>query len=342
MSDVSDIVVDTATRLFADIATAQALDAAEGGAGPGSAWTLIEDSGLDQAMVPEDLGGPGLALSEAAGLLRLAGAHALPLPLGETMVARWLAAIAGLDCPAGPLSFAHGTDLALNDDCLSGRVARVPWARHAATLLLLAGDRLCMVSRDGYTVEAGANLALEPRDTISLDQAPVTHAPSPVTAEGLQAIGAALRAITMAGAMRTVLEMTVSYANERVQFGKPIGKFQAIQQNIAVLAGQAAAAGGAADLAAAAIGLVPDTIAIAAAKIRAGEAAGIAAAITHQVHGAIGFTQEHRLHYFTKRLWSWRDEFGDETRWSDWLGTQALAAEADGYWHFLTQERTAS
>jgi acyl-CoA dehydrogenase len=128
----------------------------------------------------------------------------------------------------------------------------------------------------------------------------------------------------------------VQYAGERVQFGRPIGRFQAVQQNLAVLAGQAAAATAAAEAAieAAAQGL--DALAIAAAKIRAGEAAGIGAAIAHQVHGAIGFTQEHSLHHATRRLWSWRDEFGSEAFWSRKLGATVAAAGADRLWQSIT------
>jgi len=76
--------------------------------------------------------------------------------------------------------------------------------------------------------------------------------------------------------------------------------------------------------------------AIAVAKSRCGEAAGKVAEIAHQVHGAIGFTHEHRLHHLTRRLWSWRDEFGVESDWSIELGRLAAAKGADGLWPLLT------
>jgi alkylation response protein AidB-like acyl-CoA dehydrogenase len=129
--------------------------------------------------------------------------------------------------------------------------------------------------------------------------------------------------------------MTVTYANERVQFGRPIGKQQAVQQMLAILAGQVAACGGAADIAGTAFDTL-DLMAIAAAKVRAGEAVSIAAPIAHQVHGAIGFTEEHRLHFFTRRLWAWRDEFGSERHWSAILGRHAISAGSDGLWPLVT------
>ncbi|MFI5015656.1 MAG: acyl-CoA dehydrogenase family protein, partial [Hyphomicrobiales bacterium] len=132
------------------------------------------------------------------------------------------------------------------------------------------------------------------------------------------------------------LALSVQYAQTRVQFGRPIGKFQAIQQNLAVLAGQSAAAMAAADMAAQALdrGLAP--LPVGAAKARAGEAASIAAGLAHQAHGAIGFTEEYELHHVTRRLWSWRDEFGNEAEWNAIVGRAALAAGPDGLWPALT------
>jgi acyl-CoA dehydrogenase len=67
-----------------------------------------------------------------------------------------------------------------------------------------------------------------------------------------------------------------------------------------------------------------------------GEAAGIAAAIAHQVHAAMGFTHEHALHLSTRRLWSWRDEFGNEADWFAWVGQQAARVGGESLWAFLT------
>jgi alkylation response protein AidB-like acyl-CoA dehydrogenase len=105
-----------------------------------------------------------------------------------------------------------------------------------------------------------------------------------------------------------------------------------------VLAGQSASATAAADMAADAVAawgqaLVP---AVAAAKIRCGEAAGTGAAIAHQVHGAIGFTREHRLHHYTRRLWAWRDEYGREAEWARRLGSHLVAAGPSGLWPAIT------
>ena len=114
----------------------------------------------------------------------------------------------------------------------------------------------------------------------------------------------------MAGAMERALDTAVTYAGERKQFGRPIGKFQAVQQNLAVLAGQMAAPAPRPMPAIEALSRDdPDReFLIAIAKTRVGDAATLASEIAHQVHGAIGFTKEYSLQLSTRRLWSWREE----------------------------------
>jgi alkylation response protein AidB-like acyl-CoA dehydrogenase len=196
---------------------------------------------------------------------------------------------------------------------------------------------VALVPAGGWRVTPGANLALEPRDTLEIaaDLPADAVAPAGPDAGHLRAVGAALRCQQMAGALGRLVAMTTQYALDRTQFGRPIGKFQAVQHSLAVLAGQAAAATAAADGAAEAIA-PPRVLAIAAGKQRCGEAAGKGAAIAHQVHGAIGFTYEHTLHYLTKRLWSWRDEFGSEAEWASLLGRHMAASGPDRLWFEIT------
>ncbi len=334
----------TADRVFADHVAARELAAAESGVWPQAAWDAVESAGLTRALLPEAAGGYGVEPAEALSLLTVAGAHALPLPLAETMLAGWLLAGAGLAMPDGPLSVApvrRGDALALTQHPggwhLAGTVHRIPWGRSVTTLAAVAMHRgaamVALVPSSGWTVQPGANLALEPRDTlrIAVDLPTEAVAPAGPDAGQLRAVGAALRCQQIAGALGQLVAMTTQYALDRTQFGRPIGKFQAVQHNLAILAGHAAAAAAAADSAAEAIAplrLLP----IAAAKQRCGEAAGVGAAIAHQVHGAIGFTYEHGLHYLTKRLWSWRDEFGNETEWASLLGRHMAEAGPDQLW----------
>jgi acyl-CoA dehydrogenase len=141
----------------------------------------------------------------------------------------------------------------------------------------------------------------------------------------------------IAGAAERVLRESVQYANDRVQFGRPIGKFQAIQQSLAILAGEVTAAQTATLAACMSADRMPDPCAVAMAKVRAGKAAGIAAGIGHQVHGAIGFTYEHSLHFATRRLWSWRSEYGAESHWAERLGIGAINRGGQNFWLDMTR-----
>src|SRR5207245_5198653 len=148
--------------------------------------------------------------------------------------------------------------------------------------------------------------------------------------------GALVRSAQMAGGLEFLLAQTVKYVSERKQFGRPIGSFQTIQHQAAILAGHAAAAGIAAATAFRAADRGDAAFDIAVAKVRAGEAAGLGAGIAHQCHGAIGFTYEHSLHFVTRRLWSWRAEFGAESEWAGALGRDIALRGADGLWPHIT------
>jgi len=150
-------------------------------------------------------------------------------------------------------------------------------------------------------------------------------------------MGGVARSLQIAGALESMLEISVRYSNERVAFEKKISKFQAVQHNLARLAGEVSAAMTAAYSAADAIARADkfdDAVFLeaAAAKIRSAEAAQEGAAIAHQVHGAIGFTNEHILHRYTLRMLAWRDDFGNESYWAVELGNRIAKRGADEFW----------
>jgi acyl-CoA dehydrogenase len=199
---------------------------------------------------------------------------------------------------------------------------------------------VALIAAGGFKVTAGHNLAGEPREELRFDGLALAADAVGATKEtptNLLAAGALARAAQMVGALENVLELAVRYASERSQFGRNIGKFQAVQQQLAFLAGQTAAAGRAVEGAYEFRERGEDaSFAIAVAKARVGEAASIGAGIVHQVHGAIGFTHEHMLHYSTRRLWSWRSEFGGDAYWQEQVGRQVAKAGADRLWPLMT------
>ncbi len=332
---------ETASRLFTAVVSTQSLAAAEAGEWPTAIWQQASDAGLPAVLIPEESGGFGVPVTDALSILVTAGAHAVPLPLAEAMLAGWLLARAGFDVPVGVLGIADGTAAGLErapSGCrLRGRLEDVAWGRRLDAVAVLVSEGVALLRAGQWTVEPGVNLAQEPRDVLVVDQeVEVRPAPARFGTAQLRAAGAVTRSLMIAGALQRVSDLTAQYAQERIQFGRPIGKFQAIQQNLAVLAGQAAAAAAAADIGADALADGLSLPAVAVAKSRTGEAAGIGSAVAHQVHGAIGFTYEHRLHFYTKRLLAWRNEYGTETSWNRLLGREIARAGADGLWPALT------
>jgi acyl-CoA dehydrogenase len=348
VSESESIVAETATRIFADLADPQSLNAAKDDRWVAPLWQALSDAGLTLAWVPEDLGGAGAGIADGFQVLGVAGRFVAPIPLAETMLAGWLLSRAGIPCPPGCMTIAParpGDTIALDaGGTVTGRARGVPFARAAAHFAVLAvgskGMSVALVpARDARIVE-GRSLAGDPVDTVTFERAPpaaAAEAPGGLDAAALMFMGAAVRSAQTAGALETVLAMCVRYANERVAFERPIAKFQAVQHNLARLAGETAAAVAAAGSAADALANAQDfddavMLEALAAKIRCAEAAQEGAAIAHQVHGAIGFTKEHVLHRFTQRMLAWRDDFGNESHWAVELGRRVSAGGADAFW----------
>ncbi|MDR5804872.1 acyl-CoA dehydrogenase family protein [Caballeronia sp. LZ001] len=356
--DVSRLLLEAGERAFGGLCTKDLLDRAEAGEWPVALWEQLDQLGFSRAVLPEDDGGAGLSLADSMRLARLAAHYAVPLPLGETLVAAWCLQQSGLSVPEGPLAFgplgSESVQLEADGEHwrLGGTIRRIPWGdRLAAVVLLLPaknGINVARVIRENYSVRDHRNIAGEPRCDLHFEGVRLTHAdvrqwyatalPVRDSEPGI-VLGAMLRAQQMAGALERVRDLSVQYASERVQFGKPLNRLPAVQQNLAIIAGQAAAAKVAADLALDALAS-PDrdlTDSIAASKTRTGEAVGIAARLAHQVHGAMGFTYEHQLHHYTRRLWAWRDECGNERHWAALLGRHIIAAGADALWSYVTR-----
>jgi acyl-CoA dehydrogenase len=353
MRDETRMLLDSMTRLFEDKVTKKIADASETGVFAADLWQSVAETGVPLAALPESAGGADAEWSDLFAVLRLAGRYAAPVPLAETMLAGWIAASAGLEMDDGPMTVGpvRGSDrLTLVRDGngwrLSGKAGRLPYAAHAARTVLIVdgpdGEMAVSLEGTGGAERApGKNIANEPRDTLtfagvrlSADAAGVL--PQGVSRGALYRRGALARATMMSGALERAMDLAVGYAQERVQFGRPISKFQAVQQNLAMLAGQTAAAVAAANLGIAALGTAREEFQIAVAKTRVGEAATLACEIAHQVHGAIGFTKEYALQLSTRRLWSWREEFGSDPEWAARVGAMACETGGEGLWAMLT------
>ena len=300
-------------------------------------WRNLEDAGLTRLTSTPDLdAGP----QELAIVLYGVARHAGAVPLAETdALACWLAQRAGVDVPEGPLTVAIA-DAELAGGRIAGTAIDVPWSRATSAVLVAARGRDELRvglldlddTTDKATLEEGHNLAGEPRDRITFDiAADDLTAVDGAIADELALRGAWCRCVQIIGALDAAAAMSVEHTRERVQFGRPLSKFQAVQHALAGLAGEIERARAAATLAVAAatdygFGSAQTEYAVTVAKVTVGRAAGAVTTIAHQLHGAIGVTAEHPLWSATMRAQSWAADYGTTAGYARRLGRMALAA----------------
>ncbi len=308
-------------RLLAEVSPVARVRAVEAGASAVDLWVALSDSGFLDAMLSEAQGGAGLSLAEAYGLLHALGRFLVPVPFGQTMVARSLLAAAGAQSPEGSILLLSPASAGAGY-----RQRAVPQAQVADYALVDVGDRTVLTSLSEAMVTATGVHASRAAD-VRWESSPHALATLATPAGGLRGVAAVLRAAEIAGACDHVLGMTVAYAGARVQFGKPIGKLQAIQQQLAVMAEQTVMARMAAQVGCA-HGLPPPANIAAVAKQVTSAAVTTITATAHAVHGAIGISEEYDLQLYVRRLHEWRMADGTESYWAEQLGSARLASDA--------------
>ncbi|HWI80416.1 acyl-CoA dehydrogenase [Ramlibacter sp.] len=315
---MDDLLTHALRQLLQDQCTPTLVRRIERGEAPAALWRRLEESGFADALVGEEQGGAGLALREVFPLIELCGSFALPVPLAETMLARAQLAAMDLARPAGSIAFAL---CATAVDGGGLRCAHVPSGR-VADWVLVQRPSECLLLPVAHAASAPSVFPLDA--TLEWGAAAVAAAPRLLGQHDLVTLQACVSAAQLAGALMSVFTRTLQYANERNQFGRPIGKFQAIQHQLAVLSEQAVAARMAAQIGCHAEGFAPDRLRVAVAKARTSEAALEVAALSHSIHGAIGFTEAYDLQLYTRRLHAWRLVAGSESHWHGVLGQELI------------------
>jgi len=352
MSETGKIFSESLARLFTNHDAAAGITSGRTLAWSDSLWKDLHELGLPLLMVEEQKGGAGAGTADLFDVLAIAGRHAVPVPVTESVIATWLANQHDLQLPAGATTLAvewpsSESSLTTTRDgdwlVLNGTLDCVPWGRRCSSLVTLVQDQIVVVEVDTtsatMSIAERNNLADEPSDCVTLTNHRIPAsacASAQIDNDGILRIAALGRAAQMCGAMHAVLELTMQYVSDREQFGRPLKKFQAIQHYLARMYCEVVAATtatrGALEL--------PDAAGApfecAAAIVRTREAATEIAAISHQCHGAIGFTAEYQLGRLTKRLWAWRDEYGDESQWRNALGALVLSDNEASLWQRLT------
>lgn len=305
--------------ILRDQCTPAVVRAIEAGGSPAALWEALAGAGFLDLLAPEEDGGAGLPLEQLFPVLALFGRYTVPVPAAQAIAARGLVG-PGAHLPAGLLTLAPAV---LREPDGTIRCPLVPFGAIAEHVLGAEGDQLLLLScrsaqRQPTGVPHSQLATLSWRDPAAAER---------IAGDGgaLAPMAAALHAALLAGAMTRVFEMTLQYCNERSQFGKSLGKFQAVQHQLSVMAEQVAAVSVAAEAAFQQAGRSPRLLPAAMAKARASEAAAGVANTAHALHGAIGVTEEYDLQLLTRRLHEWRMAHGSESYWNRRVGEQVLA-----------------
>jgi len=333
------LLVETVERLFADVATQEEIEHAETAGWSAPIWSALADAGFPWVGIADDRGGSGGTLDDIAAILHAQGRTGAPAPLAETaMIGGWLMAAASLRLPSGPVTAVDG-----RAEVQGGRLlveGTAAWGRFAERIVVANGHTVFALEPASLTIVPGANLAGEPRDHVAADVAidgvEHAHLDGVDASTAIRDRGALSRMVLAAGALETVMQMTIDYTNERRQFGKPVATFQAVQSHLVTAAQSAVTTRMAADIAVRALASGSLGIEIAAARVVMDGAITAGTRAAHQAHGAIGVTREYRLHQLTRRLWAWRHEWGTTREWRRQVGHAALARGADALFDLIT------
>lgn len=355
MSEMLKIIKDSTEKILKDFSTKDTRDLAEKGEWAEELWTIVAESGFTSIGISETKGGAGGDYVDAFEILRLTGRYASPIPIAETLIVNWMLAELDTELLVDPATFFISSEKTFqiqmkdNQFIVNGEANKVPWGRYAKEILVLAdyaGSPVITLLPMKYAcINKGYNLANEPSENIhfnykEIDQLKLYDCRKDEVIKKITYLSGLAKAAMMSGALEKVLSLTLEYVREREQFGRPIHRFQAVQQQIAMMSGEVAAAKAMTNQAIQTFGKEGFEQEVASAKIKVNEAAGKVTEIAHQLHGAIGATHEHELHQFTKRLWAWRDESGNEDKWAEELTSQFVNTDKTSIWELISDKPT--
>ncbi|MEJ8821055.1 acyl-CoA dehydrogenase family protein [Variovorax humicola] len=317
--------------ILVDQCTPAAIRAIENGGSAAALWKSLADNGFLELMASEDAGGAGLDLDAVFPIFVAFGRHAVPVPVAQSIAARAL--LRDVAAPEGMVTLV-GHALRNTNGSVSG--SNVAFGSIADFALANIDGQLALLDckkAERTATGVRGSLVASLRWTKDAVGTPVGD-----NGNGVAVFSAALHAAAMAGAMERLFAMTLGYCNDRVQFGKAIGKFQAIQHQLSVMAEHVACAGVAAELAFKAGAKVPALLATATAKSRTSASVPLVASTAHALHGAIGVTEEFDLQLYSRRLHEWRMADGSEAYWNRIVGEALLVHSVPSVLQFAMEE----
>jgi acyl-CoA dehydrogenase len=340
MSEMKSFIEDTAGKILKDFSTKEQRERFEEGEWASSLWKNIQESGLTLLGIEEEKGGVGGDYEDVFAILRLVGKHAAPIPLAEVIYAnQFLATHEGeVEDKLRVVHFAEEGHPVHS----SYTLMNVPYGRYIDEVIVIQQEggqaSYSIVNALTGEIEKNDNLAAEPRDGLTLSNLGETKKLELSYKEALEDYTnflALSRVAMMTGAMESVLALSIFYSKERQQFGRPLHKFQAIGHHLTAMAGEVAAAYATLAVTSASYPSDLGKEHIAMAKMDLSAKANVVAKAAHQLHAGIGMTYEHELHHFTRRLWAWREEAGNETYWAEQLASLYQSRE-ETIWESIT------
>lgn len=345
-TEEQQMIGETAKAFFVDNATSERTRKAMAADGiDRDLWTAFcTELGLSGIVIPDAHGGAGLGQVEFAMVAEFAGAQVAALPLlGLAMASRAIVA-GGTDAQkakwlpelaAGKVATCAGTHaLSVDGNKLSGTFELVAHGGVADVFILGSAQGAWIVTRETPGVSVAAHTTMDqtrPYATVKL-----SGAEGDPLADGTAAMQAAREAgwVCVAaealGGAQEALDRTVAYAKERVQFGRPIGSFQAYKHRLADMMIEIEQARSAVYWAACAVDeqSAEAPLALHAAKSFAADTFFKCAGDMIQLHGGIGFTWEHDAHLFFKRARAIQSMLGNGNWHREQVATMILGEAA--------------
>lgn len=346
MSEMKEMIVDVVEKIYKKHLTKETVDLVDEGKWAENVWTILENNNLIHIASSEQAGGAGGDLDDLLSLYMLIGKYAAPIPFVETTLSNYLLELVGLQISNQKCTYRFKDNhVKRTGNTIDGILYEVPWARHVDELITVIDDQLVHVSLSEAEIDTQSNLAGEPRDTVILKNTKVIQSSPLLTSlqkAQIIALETAAKNAIMSGALTKAHDLTVKYTKEREQFGRPIHRFQLVQQHLAFLAGEAVITTAAIENMISALKTSDGYDEVGYTRIRMDEAVKVITASAHQVHAAIGVTHEHSLHQYTRRLWSWRDEGYTVSYWKKELAKKILQSEATDIWTYITDSQNSN
>ena len=344
MSEMKELILDVVEKMFKDHVEKETVDLLEEGKWASELWSILQNNEMLNVAVADQHGGADGDVDDLFSLYRLIGKYAVPVPFVEHTLANYLLEFVGLtpSMKNNTVIMDELQALDVKETLVSGSLNNVPWARHVEELVTLAKSEnelyVVKLSLINSSIVPQTNLAAEPRDHVTVKEQPIIE--QVLIKEDqlikMKKLITAANVATMSGAIEKAYRLTIRYSKEREQFGRPIHRFQLVQQHIALLAGEAALTEASFDNMLKALAEDRENNEVAFARLRIDESSKLVATSAHQVHAAIGVTHEHSLHHYTRRLWAWRDEGDTALYWKQELSKKLLQSTGD-LWSFMTQ-----